>query len=123
MTEDTEDSFWLDTACGLVRIKRSELDNWIVAVDKDKDAKPSIQFVVLDTSDGVRSVVSWQSFQSTSDSVCGWQIMVFRTRWYERRRSESSSFNNLPPPVHVEQFIADRKTYDAMQTKACACLR
>src|SRR6185369_10955911 len=22
-------------------------------------------------------------------------------------------FNKLPPPVHVEQFVADRKTYDA----------
>ena len=26
-------------------------------------------------------------------------------------------FNNLPPPVHIEQVVADRKTYD------CECRR
>ena len=28
------------------------------------------------------------------------------------------SFNNLPPPVHIEQFIVDRKTYQATLKKA-----
>ena len=32
--EDNDHSFWLYTACGLVRIARSELDAWAAAVDK-----------------------------------------------------------------------------------------
>ena len=32
-------------------------------------------------------------------------------------------FNNLPPPVHIEQITADRKTYDATSGRTCACPR
>src|SRR5262249_8704774 len=41
--EDDDHSFWLYTACGLVRIARSEMEAWAAAVDKDKDATPTIQ--------------------------------------------------------------------------------
>src|SRR5262249_49741689 len=38
--EDDSHAFWLYTACGLLRIARTELDAWAATVDKDKDAKP-----------------------------------------------------------------------------------
>jgi hypothetical protein len=47
--EDDAHSFWLYTACGLVRIARAELDTWAT------DPKRTIQVAVFDTSDGVRS--------------------------------------------------------------------
>jgi hypothetical protein len=31
----------------------------------------------------------------------------------QRRRSAPPAFQHLPPPVHIEQIIADRKPYDA----------
>src|SRR6266478_5391199 len=40
--EDNAHDAWLYTACGLVRIARSEWDAWVVAVDQGKDAKPTI---------------------------------------------------------------------------------
>ena len=47
--EDDDHSFWLYTACGLVRIARPELDAWVA------DSKRTIQTTVFDSSDGVRS--------------------------------------------------------------------
>jgi ligand-binding sensor domain-containing protein len=46
--EDDDHSLWLYTACGLLRIARTELDAWAAAVDKDKDAKRTIQATVFD---------------------------------------------------------------------------
>src|SRR5262245_41933186 len=56
--EDDAHSFWMYTACGLLRITRTELDAWAAAVDKDKDAKRMIQATVFDSSDGVRILAS-----------------------------------------------------------------
>ncbi len=39
MIEDNSGSFWLDTACGLVRITRNELDKWVDAVEKDQGSQ------------------------------------------------------------------------------------
>src|SRR6202011_3896327 len=47
--EDDAHSVWLNTACGLVRIDRPELDRWAT------NPKRAIQTNVFDTSDGVSS--------------------------------------------------------------------
>src|SRR5262249_60530749 len=47
LTEDDANSFWLYATCGLVHIARAELDAWASAVDKDKDAKRTIQATVF----------------------------------------------------------------------------
>lgn len=116
--DDNIDSFWLDTACGLVRITRSELDNWVSVVDQDKDAKPSIQLMVLDSLDGVRSTVSGTHFYpQVAQSADGriWFCGADGAGVFDPRRLP---FNKLPPPVRVEQFIADRKVYDASSGRA-----
>lgn len=113
VTEDTEDSMWLKTACGLVRIKRNALDNWIVAVTRDKDAKPSSQFVILDTSDGMRSVVSGSHFSPQVTQSADGRLWFSGPDGMSVVDPNHLPFNNLPPAVHVEQLIADRKTYDA----------
>ncbi len=46
--EDDDRSLWLYTACGLVRIRRTELDAWIA------DPKRKIEMTVWDAADGVR---------------------------------------------------------------------
>jgi ligand-binding sensor domain-containing protein/signal transduction histidine kinase len=106
--EDDFNSIWLYTACGLVRVARSELDAWSV------DSKRKIQATVFDSSDGVKILAtgghySPQVAKSTDGKlwfVSGETVSVLDPRYL--------SFNKLPPPVHIEQFIADRKTYDAI---------
>jgi ligand-binding sensor domain-containing protein len=46
--EDDDRSFWVYTACGLVRIRRTEIDAWI------SDPKRRIETTVWDAADGVR---------------------------------------------------------------------
>src|SRR5215213_637255 len=60
--EDDAGSFWLYTACGLVRIARAELADWSAAMDQGIDRKPAIHATVFDGSDGVKIVASGNHF-------------------------------------------------------------
>ena len=111
--EDDSRAVWLHTECGLVRIEQAEIDAWATAIDKNKDAKPIIQTAVFDSSDGVRmasggSHTSPQVTKSTDGRL-----------WFQGPDGLSVidpshlPFNKLPPPVHVEQIIANRTPYDA----------
>ena len=114
-TEDDVDSFWLYTACGLVRIQRSELNAWSAAVEEDSDAKPTIHVTVFDSSDGVRILPAATHYSpQVSKSADGrlWFVGVDGVRVIDPRNLHE---NKLPPPVHIEQVIADRKIYDAAQ--------
>jgi ligand-binding sensor domain-containing protein/signal transduction histidine kinase len=114
MTEDTTDSLWIETACGLMRIKRHELDNWIAGVAKDKNARPASQFVILDTSDGMRSTSSNSHFTPPVTQSADGRLWFVGLDGVNVVDPNHLPFNNLPPPVHVEQIIADRKTYDSI---------
>ena len=102
--EDDDHSLWLYTACGLVRIARTELDAWIA------DPKRTIEMSVLDAADGVR-------LRSTAPSSYGPRVarssdgkaLVRDGRGRPNRRSAASLLNKLPPPVHIEQVTADHK--------------
>jgi PAS domain S-box-containing protein len=103
--EDDDHSFWLYMACGFVRIARQELDAWVA------DPKRMIQTTVFDGSDGVRS----HSFVSgytprVAKSADGrlWFLPFDGVSVIDPRHLP---INRIPPPVHVEQITADRKTY------------
>ncbi len=113
ITEDSTDSFWLDTACGLMRIARAQLDNWIVAVEKDKNARSAVQFAVFDSSDGVRSISSGSHFSSQVTQSADKKLWFCGLEGAYVVDPANLPFNKLLPPVHVVQFTADRKTYDA----------
>ena len=105
--EDDAHSFWLYTACGLLRVARSELDAW--AADSDR----KIQATVFDSSDGVRSFAEARGYSpkvaKSSDGKL-WFLPLDGVSVVDPRHLP---FNRLPPPVHIEQITADRKTYDA----------
>ncbi len=105
--EDNDHSFWLDMPCGLVRIGRSELDAWV------SDSKRAIQTQVFDSSDGV-----WSFGRNGSHTPYVTKSPDGRI-WFSAPDGVSVInpghlvFNKIPPPVHVEQVIADHKNYDA----------
>ncbi|HEU4506639.1 MAG TPA: two-component regulator propeller domain-containing protein [Pyrinomonadaceae bacterium] len=112
--EDDAGSFWLYAACGLVRVSRAELDALASAVEQGIDAKPSINAVVFDNSDGVRSLAVGNHFFPQVAKASDGKL------WFSTGDGGISvvnpgrlAFNNFAPPVHIEQFIADRKIYDA----------
>jgi signal transduction histidine kinase/ligand-binding sensor domain-containing protein len=105
--EDDDHAFWLYTACGLVRIDRSELDAWV------NDPKRMIQATVFDSSDGVRSLASAGHYSPLVAKTSDGRIWFLPWDGVSVVDPRHLPFNKLPPPVHVEQVIVDRKTYDA----------
>ena len=105
--EDDDHSVWLYMACGLVRIARPELDAWVA------DPKRTIQVTVFDSSDGVRSHSTTSGYSPhVAKSPDGklWFLPLDGVSVIDPRHL---AFNKLPPPVHIEQVIADGKSYDA----------
>lgn len=114
LREDDARSFWLYTPCGLLRVPRDELDAWAVAMDQDINAKPTVHATVFDSSDGVRSLAAANHFTpQVAKSADGKLWFLSGDGGVHRVDPNHLPFNKLPPPVHIEQLVADRKTYDA----------
>ena len=103
--EDDNDAVWLYMPCGLVRIARSELDGWV------SDPKRSVQTTVFDSSDGVRSPGSAGGYPPTVTKSPDGRIWFLPRDGVSVIDPRHLPINKLPPPVHVEQITADRKTY------------
>ena len=118
---DNDYSFWLYMPCGLVRIARSELDAWAAAADRDKETQRMVQATVFDSSDGVTSHAGISRFDFGHFRPGGYTPQVAWSSggklWFSPGDGVSVvdphhlPFNNLPPPVHVEQIVADHKIY------------
>ena len=111
--EDNDRSYWLYMACGLVRIAGSELDAWAAAVDQDNDAKRTIQVTGFDISDGVRSLASGGHYSPQVAKSSDGKLWFLPWDGVSVVDPSHLPYNNLPPPVHIEQITADRKAYDA----------
>jgi len=104
--EDNDRSLWLYTACGLVRIARSEIDAWTA------NPRRTVQTTIWDAADAVR-------LRSSAASTFGPRVTKSSDGklWFltgvgvQVVDPHHLSFNKLPPPVHIEQMIADRKIY------------
>jgi signal transduction histidine kinase len=105
--EDDERSFWLYMSCGLVRIAPTELAAWMT------DPKKTIQSTVFGSSDGVRlhsvSVTTYKPQVAKSSDGKLWFLSGDGVSVVD---PSHIPFNTVPPPVYVEQIIADRRTYD-----------
>ncbi|HEX7315669.1 MAG TPA: two-component regulator propeller domain-containing protein [Pyrinomonadaceae bacterium] len=112
-TEDDAHSFWLYTACGLVRVARAELDAWAAAVEQGNDAGRTLQPTVFDSSDGVRILASTSHFSPQVAKSSDGRLWFLPWDGVSVVDPKHLSFNQLPPPVHIEHLIADRKTYGA----------
>jgi signal transduction histidine kinase/ligand-binding sensor domain-containing protein len=108
-TMDDADHFvWVYTACGLVRIARTELDAWV------DDPSRSVPATLFDVSDGVRTQSNPSAVQGVSKASDGriWYVAFDGVSVID---PQHFPFNKLPPPVQIEQVTADRKTYHAAQ--------
>ena len=106
--DDADHFVWVYTACGLVRIARTELDAWV-----DEPSR-SVAATLFDVSDGVRIQSNLSAVQSVTKASDGriWYVAFDGVSVIDPLHFP---FNKLPPPVSIEQVTADRKTYDAAQ--------
>jgi signal transduction histidine kinase/ligand-binding sensor domain-containing protein len=104
--EDDDHSFWLYTACGLVRIARTEVDAWIA------DPKHRVETTIWDAADGVRlrSSAASEYGPRVAKSTDG-KLWFVTGEGIQVVDPHHLAFNKFPPPVHIERIIADHKTY------------
>ena len=105
MLEDDAHSVWLYLACGVVRIPRSELDAWV------SDPKRKIGTTLFDSSDGVRSLGSYAGSDPVVAKAADGRLWFRPFGGVSVIDPRRLAFNALPPPVHIEQVVADGKAY------------
>src|SRR5258706_14290882 len=109
--EDDADSTWLRTTCGILGIPKAELAGWAAAVDRGTDARPTFHSTLLDNTDGARSSTTLSSFSPQVTKAWDgklWFVTVNGLAALDPRRLRR---NSLPPPVAIEEVIADRISY------------
>jgi YXYXY domain-containing protein/two component regulator with propeller domain len=104
--KDDDHSFWLYTACGLVRVARSELDAW------SADPKRTMLVTVFDSSDGVRSLSDPGHYHPQVAKTPDGRLWFLPWDGVSVIDPHHIPVNKIPPPVDIEQITADRKTYD-----------
>jgi signal transduction histidine kinase/ligand-binding sensor domain-containing protein len=111
--EDSARDLWVYSACGLLRIARADLDEWVAAVDKDKDTKQAVHATVFDSSDGVRILAIGGHYSPQVAKSPDGRLWFLPWDGASVIDPAHTPFNQVPPPVNIEQITADRKSYDA----------
>src|ERR1700686_2974373 len=106
--EDDAQSVWIMMPCGLVRVARSEVDAWTGAADK---TARTIHATVFDSSDGLRLLAVVGDYTPRVAKSSDGKLWFSVPDGISVVDPRHLPFNKLPPPVHIEQIIADRKEY------------
>jgi signal transduction histidine kinase/ligand-binding sensor domain-containing protein len=100
--QDDQKNWWLEVPCGYLSVADSEFQRWWAHSDT------IVQYQYFDTLDGARTgLVSFNPATKSSDGR-----LWFASRPPQAIDPRHLLFNRLPPPVHIEQLIADRKAYE-----------
>jgi signal transduction histidine kinase/ligand-binding sensor domain-containing protein len=103
---DQRGNLWLNTQCALVKITNQDLQKWWQ--DPDVVVQPS----VFDVLDGAQP--DWVPFAAAARSPDG-RLWFADSNRLQMIDPNHLAENPIPPPVHVEQVIADRKNYSPRQ--------
>ena len=102
LIEDSHRALWLYTECGLVEIADTELQRWWAQPDV------GLQLKTFDAFDGVQP--GRAPFGGAARSPDG-RLWFANGDVLQMIDPNHLSRNELPPPVHVEGIVADRKNY------------
>ncbi|HVI10300.1 MAG TPA: two-component regulator propeller domain-containing protein [Candidatus Binatia bacterium] len=103
--EDDDQSLWLYTPCGLVRIAASELNSW------SSDPARILKATVFDASDGVPSSPSARDFAQRVTKASDGKLWFATEDGVSIVDPHRLPFNHLPPPVQIEKINADGKSF------------
>jgi len=101
---DYHGALWIYTRCGMVRIAESEWAKWI------ENPHGAVSVMTLDALDGAQAGTGLSSQPTSSKGPDGrlWFVTGVSVQVLD---PDHLYENALPPPVHIEDVIADRKTY------------
>jgi len=114
MIRDDEGSFWLYTPCGLLRLARSEIDAWTLALDNGRATNLVLHPKVFDNYDGVTAhEQAYRPYNPPITKSLDGRIWFVPFDGVSVIDPRHLPFNKVPPPVHIERITANGKTYDA----------
>jgi signal transduction histidine kinase/ligand-binding sensor domain-containing protein len=99
---DDKKNWWLQTLCGYIFVADSEMQRWWDHPDT------VVQYQLFDFIDGAQPALL--PFSSVAKSPDG--RLWFAAHVVQTIDPRQLLFNRVPPPVHIEQLIADRKAYE-----------
>jgi len=103
LVRDTANSLWVYSKCGLIVIQESQLNYWWDHPDK------TVKFELFDALDGVSpGLTSLKPQTARSPNGLLWFVNGQSLQMLDPR---GPRLNRLPPPVHVEEIVADQKSY------------
>jgi signal transduction histidine kinase/ligand-binding sensor domain-containing protein len=100
---DHQGDLWAYAECGLMSIRRSELQRWWA----DPGAKIEVQ--MLDVYDGVTPGAP--TFRPSGASTPDGTLWFANATSLQQVNPTNLRRDKLPPPVYVEAFVADKKPY------------
>ena len=103
--EDDMGALWLQTDCGLVRVERDELDRWI------SDPASTVDLVAYDASDGALGYADLGSYGPKVTRAADGRLWFAGFDGVGIVDPRALPSNPVPPPVHIEQIVADGVTH------------
>jgi signal transduction histidine kinase/streptogramin lyase len=114
LIQDDQGSHWLRTECGILRVTADEWERWL------RFPESRVSFVVFDAPDGAHPGESdYQPSVTNSRDGRLWFASGPSVQLVDPNRLT----NLLPPPVHIEEVVADHKTYESLDNVAVPHLR
>jgi signal transduction histidine kinase/ligand-binding sensor domain-containing protein len=105
MIEDNDGAYWLYTRCGLVKISKSDFASWV----KSPDGKVPVR--VYDALDGVQADISPESYTPVVTKSPDGHLWFAGDTDVQTVDPGRNHTNATPPPVHIEELLADHKNY------------
>jgi PAS domain S-box-containing protein len=103
--EDDRQRLWLYTSCGLVRVTHEGLVAWIADPTRGVDTRR------WSAGDGLRIRPMPPYYAASVAKAADGRLWFVDGEGIQVFDPEHLSFNPIPPPVYVEEVVADRKAY------------
>lgn len=117
--EDSARSLWMGMACGLVRITRPEIDTWTTSAGQHDAPDPRavhLNVTPFDQADGVRTFLNASYYSAPAARSADGRLWFMSHNGLSVVDPSHVPVNTIPAPLHIEQVIADRQTYDVIAT-------
>ena len=100
-----EGDLWLYASCGLIEIKKPELEEWW------KNPAAILKYRLFDSFDGVTAARA--TFHPSAYEGPDGKLWFVNDRNVQMIDPKTVTQNSVPPPVHIEAAVADRHSYTA----------
>jgi PAS domain S-box-containing protein len=103
--EDDHRTLWMNTPCGLVRVMRGDIEAWIADRTHVVDTKR------WSAADGVPIRSDSPGYSPAVAKAADGKLWFVSGEGIQVFDPDRMTFNSIPPPVYVEEVIADRNPF------------